>query len=324
MLHELQVWWQATGPETQAVIREGGLVIVVLLAGYVLGNMVARNLRAMNFDALVRLTGSSEAPHGFTLSVLAGFLVRLTVWAVALYWLARQHDKPEWAGLIGLIISRTWALVSILVIALGVASMVAHRFKELIQDTSESRHRAAPSGLAGAIGAAAYGLVLLLTLLAAADFFEWPLTRSSAQALWQLAQHLLTAGAALLIGCLGARLARDMVTPEPAASGEKRAAQYTSLALVAGTTVLAVTVLLAGAGLSLGLAALAFLGVLLWFGRGYLPDLLAALHLGGTHEEEDNVGVVQTEAPSGREFGTTSNREALLRARAPGAAPARR
>src|SRR5262249_31579069 len=104
MLHELQNWWQATGPQTQANIREGRLVVIVLLAGYLLGNMVARHLRAVNFDGLVRLSGSSESGHGFGLSTLAGFLVRLTVWAMALYWLARQHDKPEWAGLIGLIV----------------------------------------------------------------------------------------------------------------------------------------------------------------------------------------------------------------------------
>jgi hypothetical protein len=320
MLHELQAWWQATSPETQAIIREGGLVLAVLLAGYLLGNMVARSLRAMNFDALVRLTGSAEASNSFSLSRLAGFLVRLTVWAGALYWLARQHDKPEWAAMIGLVISRTWALVTILVVALGLASMVANRFKELMQDTGapDSRHRSAPSGLAAAIGTAAYGLVLLLTLVAAADYFDWPLTRNSAQALWQLGQHLLTAGAALLIGCVGARFARDLVTPEAAVSPEKHAAQYTGLALVAGTTVLAVTVLLTGAGLSLGLATLAFLGILLWFGRGYLPDLLAALHLGGAREEAADAGFAQTEAPRTTEFGTASNREALLRPRMPG------
>jgi hypothetical protein len=316
MLHELQTWWQATGPETQAIIREGGLVVVFLLAGYLLGNMVARSLRAMNFDAAVRLTGSSESPQGFSVTGLAGLLVRLTVWAAALYWLARQHDKPEWAAMIGIIINRTWALVTILIIILAVASMIANRFKALIEDTlvTDPRHKSPPSGLAGAIGAAAYGLVLLLALLVAADFFDWPLARSSAQALWQLAHHLLTAGAALLIGCLGARVARDLVTPEAAVNPQKHAGQYAALALVTGTTVLAVTVLLAGTGLSLGLAALALLGFVLWIGRGYLPDLLARLHLRGDPEE------VAGEATSGSEFGTGPNREGLPRIRMPGAA----
>src|SRR5262249_41667687 len=64
-----------------------------------------------------------------------------------------------------------------------------------------------------------------------------------------------------------------------AASPEKRAGQYTALGIVAATTVLAVAVLLSGAGLGLGLAALAVLGCLLWLVRGYLPDLTAGLQL---------------------------------------------
>jgi hypothetical protein len=335
MLHELQVWWQATSPQVQAFVREGGLVIIFLLAGYLLGNMVARSLRAMNFDALVRLTGSSETQHGFSIATLAGFLVRLTIWAAGLYWLAREHDKLDWAAAIGLIVSRTWALVTILAISLAVANLVASRFKELVQDTlvSDSRHRGAPGGLAGAIGAVSYGLVLLLALLVAADFFDWPLTRTSAQALWHLEQQLLTAGAALLIGCLGARFARDLVTPEATASPEKHIGQYAALALVTGSTVLAVTVLLSGAGLLLGMAALALLGFLLFLGRSYLPDLLAGLQLRGTREiwvdgvswEVAKVGLLQTEVTRGSEFGSLPNREALQRTKMQTvAAPARR
>jgi hypothetical protein len=132
---------------------------------------------------------------------------------------------------------------------------------------------------AGAIGATAYLMVVLLALLIAADLFDWPLTRSSALALWQFAQHLLVAAAALAIGSLGARWAREQVTSESAASPEKRAGQYTALAIVAATTVLAVAVLLSSAGVLLGLAALGLLGVLLWTVRGYLPDIGAGLQL---------------------------------------------
>jgi hypothetical protein len=134
-------------------------------------------------------------------------------------------------------------------------------------------------GVAGAAGAAAYVLAALLVLLIAADSFDWPLTRSSALALWQLAQHLLTAGAALVIGCLGARWARDLATADGAASPEQRAGQYTALGIVAATTVLAVSVVLSGAGVLLGLAALALLGLVAWLARGYLPDVAAGLQL---------------------------------------------
>jgi hypothetical protein len=118
--------------------------------------------------------------------------------------------------------------------------------------------------------------------LIAADWFDWPLTRTSAQALWQFAQNLLIAGAALSIGCLGARWAHDLVTPgHGTPSPEKLAGQYTALGIVATTTVLAVTVVLSSAGVLIGLAALAFLGLLLWLVRGHLPDVMAGLQLRG-------------------------------------------
>src|SRR5947208_167787 len=83
----------------------------------------------------------------------------------------------------------------------------------------------------GAVGAVVYALAVLIVLLIAADAFDWPLTRSTALALWQLTHHLLVAGAALFIGCFGARWAREMVTAEGAASPEKRASQYTALGI---------------------------------------------------------------------------------------------
>src|SRR5262249_30208385 len=155
--------------------------------------------------------------------------------------------------------NRTWALAAVLVATLGLGSLLAHRVIDCLQGLPKAeglgaRNGASGShrGVAGAVGAGVYGLVVLLALLIAADLFDWPLTRSSAQALWGLAQHLLVAGAALLIGCLGARWARDLVTADGAASPEKRAAQYTALGIVAGTTALAVTVLLSGAGVLFG------------------------------------------------------------------------
>jgi hypothetical protein len=90
---------------------------------------------------------------------------------------------------------------------------------------------------------------------------------------------LLIAVAALFIGCLGARWARDLSEAEGSASPEKRAGQYTALAVVSATTVLAVTVLLSSAGVLIGLAALAVLGFGLWMVRGYLPDIAAGLQL---------------------------------------------
>jgi hypothetical protein len=334
MLEQLQIWWQSQTPEFQGAFRDGGVVVAAFIVGQVLGVMVARALRAKNFDLALRFPSASppnpNASHGITPTFIAGVLVRVTVWAAAAWWLARQHDRLDLANTLGQIITRTWALATVLVTALSLGSLMAKRVFECLQGLSmtgpelaASRNGATASSrsVAGAMGALVYGLVMLLTLLIAADFFDWPLTRSSAQALWLLAQNLLIAGAALFIGCLGARWARDLVTLDSAASPEKRAGQYTALVIVAGTTVLAVALLLSSGGVLLGVAALAVLGLLLWLVRGYLPDVGAGLQLrahkvaevwfDGTPWHIGEVGLLTTELSHGGQFGRVSNRRVL-------------
>lgn len=334
MLDVLQTWWQSMTPEMQGACRDGGVVLMALLAGQILGAMVARALRAVNFDAALRLPSSSPssptAGHSITPALIAGVLVRLTIWAAAAWWLAQRHDRLELASALGLVINRTWALATVLLAALGLGSLLAHRVMECLQGLSNagsepltSRNGVAMSskGTAGAVGAMVYGLVMLLTLLIAADFLDWPLTRSSAQALWQLAQNLLIAGTALCIGSLGARWARDIMLLDGATSPEKRAGQYTALIIVAGTTVLAVALLLSSGGVLLGVAALAFLGLLLWLVRGYLPDIGAGLQLrahkvgevwfDGSPWHVGEVGLLTTEVSHGGQFSRVQNRIVL-------------
>jgi hypothetical protein len=216
-----------------------------------------------------------------------------------------------------------WALAGVLVAALTLGALLARRLIECWQDLAPAGNgnRSSHGGVAGAVGAAAYVLVVLLCLLVAADLFDWPLTRSSAQALWQLAQHLLIASAALFIGSLGARWARDLVTPESAASPEKRAGQYTGLGIIAATTVLAVAVLLSGAGVLIGLAALGVVGFLLWLVRGYLPDIAAGLQLRAHQVREvyfdgqpwqiAAVGFISTQLTKAGDFYRLPNRHVL-------------
>jgi hypothetical protein len=134
-------------------------------------------------------------------------------------------------------------------------------------------------GLAGAVGAGAYVVVLLLVLLVAADSFDWPLSRNAVAALWQFTHTLLVAAAAMFIGCLGARWAREMITAESSKSPEKRFGEYTAAALVATTTVLAVGVLLFGAKILVAVVATAMVGLLAWSVRTYLRDVAAGWHL---------------------------------------------
>jgi hypothetical protein len=347
MLDELRTWWQNATPQTQAYVQDGALVLGALLVGHFLGSMVARALRARDFDGALRLAGpppGTEPGRGFTATFAAGVLVRLTVWAGAAWWLAHKHGHADLAKTLVVVLSRTWAVAAMLVAALALGTLLARRLFECLHGlpgeapVGPSRlgaGQAAPQrGVAGAAAAVVYVLALLLVLLMAADAFDWPLTRSSALALWQFAQHLLIAGAALLIGCLGARWARDLVTADAAASPEKRAAQYTGLVVIAATTVLAVVVLLSSAGVLIGLAALALFGGLLWMGRGHLPDVAAGLQLraqkvrevwlGGEAWQVADVGLLTSQVGRRGEFRPMPNRqvlEARLQAAPPAEAP---
>lgn len=249
-------------------------------------------MRAKNFDATLRLPGSTpEAPeyeHGITPTFLAGLLVRLTVWAGAAWWLAQKHERIELANTLALLLKRTWTLAAVFSAVLVVGSLLARRVMACLRSLPKTGGIVAPSrnetagprwDMAGLLGMGVYLLIVLLVLTIAVDVFDWPLTRASVLALWHFAQNLLVAGAALMIGSLGARWARDLTNGEGASAAEKRAGQYTSLSIMAATTVLAVAVLLASAGLLIGLAALALLALLIWLARGYLPDVMAGLQL---------------------------------------------
>jgi hypothetical protein len=345
MLDVLTTWWQNTTPQTQAAVRDVGVALVALLGGHFLGAMVTRSLRARKFDVALRLPGSPpptpEAEHGFTPTFFAGLLVRLTVWGWAGVWLARQHGQPELTERMGLVLRRAWGLAALLVTALTLGGVLARRlidcFPKAGPEAPPSRNGTAssPRSVSAAVGGMAYVLAALLVLLIAADSFDWPLTRTAVVALWQFAQHLLIAGGALFIGGLGARWARDLATPEGAATPEKRAGQYTALVIVAATTVLAAAVLLSNAGVLIGLMALTFVGLLLWLVRGYLPDVAAGLQLrahkvgevywDGELWQVAAVGFLTTEVSRGGVFHPVRNRrvlEALLRG-APAEAAAR-
>ena len=333
MLEQLQTWWRNAGPETQTALQEGGWLLLALVGGHLVAAIIARALRARDFDAVLRVSSPSSAlagqAHGFTPTWAAGMLVRLTIWAGAACWMARRHGRDDLAETMGLAISRSWAFAAVLVGTLALGSLLARRLAECLhgmpkEGWSSRNGGAAPArgwDAAGAVGAGAYVLVVLLALLFMADLFDWPLTRTSALALWQFAQHFLVALAALFIGCLGARWSRELATPDASAAPGKRAGQYTALGLMTGTTVLAVVVLLSASGVLVGLAILAILGVLLWLGRGHLPDVTAGLQL-RAHRVRDvsldgvvwqvaEVGLLTTQVCRAGEFCSLRNRQVL-------------
>jgi hypothetical protein len=334
MLDQVQTWWDNASPEMQAALQFGGVVGGALLAGQVLGVITSRVLAARNFDAALRPPSASppdpEAERGFTPTFVAGLLVRLSIWAAAAWWLAQQHCRTELAHTLGVIIKRTWAIATILVATLTLGSLLANRLIACLGGVPKTGPQAGSAGggaaaprwdAAGAVSVGVYVLVLLVVLLITADLFDWPLTRASAEPLWQFTQRLFVACAALSIGCLGARWARDIVTLEGTASPEKRAGQYTALGIVAATTVLAVSVLLSSAGLLIGLAALGVLGLLFWLVRGYLPDIAAGLQLrvhkvdliqvDGERWQVVEVGMITTEVSRRGECCRLPNRQVL-------------
>jgi hypothetical protein len=320
------------------------LALAAILGGHLLGKMVARALHARNFDALFRLSGSSapakEAECGFTPTLIAGLVVRLTVWAGTAWALALRHGQVELAGTLGLILRRTWAVAAVLGGALALGGVLARRLIDCLQDrsTAEAPRNgpgASHRGVPGLVAAGAYVLAVLLVLLIAADSFDLPLTRNSAMGLWQFAQHLLIAVAALSIGRLGARWAHDLVTPGAGtASPEKRAGQYTALGIVAATTMLAVTLLLSSAAMLIGLAALALVVLLLWLVRAHIPDVVAGLQLraqkvrkvwfDGEAWDVVEVGFLTTQVTRAGAFNPMQNRlvlDALLHGASTEAAP---
>src|SRR5436305_12249042 len=60
-LNELQSWWNDVPPETRAYVWDGGVAFAALVGGFVIGRMVARTLRGLNFDAAFDLSGGGPA-----------------------------------------------------------------------------------------------------------------------------------------------------------------------------------------------------------------------------------------------------------------------
>ena len=334
MLDEVQVFWQNITPDMRDTIQTLGLAIAALLGGHILGSVVSRSLRAKKFDLALRLPSAApegaEAEHGFTPTFFAGMMVRLSVWVGAAWWLAQSHGRNDLANTLVLVLKRTWALAGLVATVLALGNLLARRVVDCLRGLTKAGVAVVPSrngvavprgDLAGLVGAGIYFALVLLVLLIAADMFDWPLIRNSAQTLWQLGQKLLFAGAALFIGSLGARWARDLVKVEGTSQQERRAGHYTGLAIIGATTILSVAVLLSSAGLFMGLAILTIFAASLWLARGYLPDVTAGLQLRFQRVQEvwldsepwqvSEVGIVASQVSRRGEFCRLQNRVVL-------------
>jgi hypothetical protein len=327
MLEQLQSWWQNLTPETRAYVLDGALAFGALLGGHWLGKLVGRFLRAGRFNALFRVTrqvpGGTDDERVISPTMLAGLLVRLTVWAFAASYLLPKYGQPELAETISSKIGPVWAVAAALAAVLALAGLLARRVVEFLDGGAPSTR-----GVAGAVGAGIYAVVLLLSLLAAADYFDWPQTRTAAAGLWLLALRLLTAGAAVLVGYIGVLWARE--TAAQGASSALQPAQQIALGIVAITTGLAVALLLFGSGLGVGVAIFVGAAALLFLARGRLPDVMAGLKLrrdkvgtvwfDGTPWQVGQIGLLQSRVTRNGEIHKMPNRH-VLEASAPTPSP---
>jgi hypothetical protein len=260
--------------------------------------VACRRLRARDFDASLRAPWLPPAGGGraerwpFTPTGLVSGLVRFTAWGAGVWWLATEQGWAALARTLEWAAGRVWSLAAVLVVALYLARFLAGQVIEFLQSAplSEKLDAWLPRaggvreprvrGVAALAGTAVYGVALLLVLLIAADLFGWALTGSAVAAAWSLLLHAVTAGTAMLIGWLGYRWARSLSPSEvEAAPPPARAVHYAALAILAGTTLLAIALLAASLQGLVGVAVVLLLAFVLWPLRGYVPDVWAGILL---------------------------------------------
>jgi hypothetical protein len=220
--------------------------------------------------------------------------VRCTAWGAGVWWLAAEPGGAGLARTLEWAAGRAWSLAVVLMVSLYLARFLAGQVIEFLQSVPVSDkldgwlpragggREPRVSGVAALAGTAVYGVVFLLVLLIAADLFGWALTGGVVAAAWFLLLHAATAGTALLIGWLGYRWARSLTSSGiEAAPPPARAAHYTALGILAGTTLLALALLAATLQGLVGVAVVLLLAFVLWPLRVYMPDVWAGILLKG-------------------------------------------
>ncbi len=294
----LQAWWQDLTPGSQAFLRGVAVLLGAFFAGQIAGRNVFRRLRDRGFDASLRppwLPPTGEGPARawpFTPAGLVSGLVCCTAWGAGVWWLATDHGGVPLARALEWAAGRVWSLAAVLIVALYLARFLAGQVIECLRGAplSEKVESWLPragegreprvSGVPALAGTAVYGVVFLLVLLIAADLFGWALTGSVVAGVWFLLLHAVTAGVALLIGWLGYRWALGLTFSEvEAAPPPARAAHYTALGILAGTTLLAIALLASTLQGVVGVGFVLLLAFVLWPLRGYVPEVWAGILL---------------------------------------------
>lgn len=296
----LQAWWQELTPDSQGYVRDAAVMLGALLVGQILGPIVGRRLRAHEFDASLRApwlpaaNGLRVEARPFAPTGLVSGLVRVTAWGAGVWWLAKEHDWATLARTLEWAAGRAWSLAAVLVVALFLARYLAGQVIEILQSPplSEKLDRLLPrsgggreprtGGVPALAGTAVYSVAFLLVLLVASDLFGWALAGSAAAAAWSLFLNAIAAGTAVLIGWLGYRWAQSLTVPETEAA---RPVHYAALAIMTGSTLLAIAVLAATLQGVIGVVFVLILAFALWPLRGYVSDVWAGFLLKGQKVE---------------------------------------
>jgi hypothetical protein len=299
-LHEwwsaLQTWWHALTLESQVLVRGAAVLLGAFAVGQFLGHLAWRRLRARNFDASLRppwlaATGAGRAEvRPFTATGLVSLLVRCSAWGGGVWWLAHEQGSAL-APALAWVAGRVWSLAAVVMIALYLARFLAGQVIEFLQSPPLSDklegwlsrpmggREPRAWGVAILAGTAVYGVVCLLVLLIAADLFGWALTGGVMAAAWTLLLRVITAAAAMLIGWLGYRWAVSLTFAESAATPTAQATHYTALLILAGTTLLAVTLLGTTLQALVGVAFVLLVAFVAWPLRAYASDVWAGILL---------------------------------------------
>jgi hypothetical protein len=290
-----QQTWQTLTPESQDGVRVAGILVGALIIAQMIGWLVGRKLRAAQFDASFRrpwvpppTVEHSDSPT-LTPTRFVVFFVRLTIWGVGVWGVARLYNWTELTRGLEWFAGRAWSFVAVTLAALFVSRQFSAKVVEVVQ-TSPLKPKLdewlPPTGVreSRVSGAALIvcflidGIVLLLLSLVAVDLMGWTLTGSALATTWQLLLHVASAGIALLIGWWGARWVRTQVVDTPASS-PARVGYYTGIGVMGGATLLAILLLAGTYPTYFGLLLLLLFILLLWPVQAYLPDIYAGLML---------------------------------------------
>lgn len=319
--------WQTLSPEQRQGILEAFVLMGALVGGKLAGIIVRAWLKRLGIDDLLRTPFAQPRPRQKEPSDVTGYLCVGTIWAIALWWLARQHGFSQIADSLLTLTGRLWFVALALGAALWLSNWVNQSVASLLQHPAvreridavapEMRERLSEAVLRATSGAVTV-LLCLLALLASTDLLGMTATAQALQAIWELVLRLAIACLVLAIGWVGLKRLHEVSQMLSDLPREERSLR---LGVMAASVILALMLLTGGGGTLLALAFFASLVVLLFPLREHLPDLWAAVMLkvhqvrqvtmDGTVMQVRHIGWLVTTLQAGEVELTRRNREVL-------------